>query len=81
MKGDNMTIYFDKFGWFLGELPEDCVADCTTPGQDASISVAYWQNRLGFKVPRDLAIRYLKEFGAWDSLETESDTTLADRCL
>ena len=72
---------FDQYGNFNGEIPAECVADCTTPGQDADESVTYWRTRLDFSVPRDLAIRYLKDFGAWDDLAEASDTTLAERCL
>lgn len=72
---------FDKYGYFLEELPEDCIRDCFSPGQDASEAVSYWRKRLGFQVPRELAVRYLREYGAWEDLDTASDDMLADRCL
>jgi len=72
---------FDAHGWFTGNLPAECVADCTTPGQDAGPSVDYWRKRLDFQVPRELAVKYLRDFGAWDSLETDSDDNLARRVL
>ena len=73
------TSLFDKHGWFNGSIPEEAVEECTRGGQDAIEPVKKWVVQLGFKVPRDLAIKYLKEFGAWDDLESESDDELANK--
>jgi len=63
------------------DLPEECVRDCSTPGQDASEAVSYWRRRLGFTVPRAFAVDYLRGFGAWDDLATADDETIAERVL
>lgn len=84
-----MPITFDSYGNMLGEIPPDCVADCTAPGCDASKPVAYWRKRLSFAVPRERAIAWLQEYGAWplDSNEYDtglnqmSDDELADKVL
>lgn len=80
---------FDEHGWFSGTIPAKCVADCTQPGQDADEDVRHWIKKLDFEVPRDLAIRYLREFGAWplesdeydQGLEDMSDGELAEKVL
>ena len=72
---------FSEYGEFLGTLPAECVDDCSMPGCDASDPVAYWRKRLDFQVPRELAVRYLRDFGAWDDLATVEDATLANRVL
>lgn len=74
-------ILFNEYGYFQGEIPADCVGACTEPGRDASESVEYWVDYLDFRVPREQAIKYLKEFGAWEDLDKEDDLTLAMRCL
>ena len=71
---------FDSYGWFTGTLPADCVVDCSQPGP-VDEAVEYWRGKLSFDVPRPLAVRYLKEFGAWDDLETAEPESLARRCL
>jgi hypothetical protein len=68
--------WFDEYGHFLGELPEECWQDCSAPGQDAAPMVEYWRKRLGFEVPREKAIEYLSEFGAWPIESDEYDTGL-----
>ena len=70
---------FDEHGWFNGSIPEEAVEECSRGGQDAIEPVKKWVAELGFKVPRDLAIKYLSEFGAWDDLESESDDELANK--
>jgi len=65
----------------VGELPAECVSDCSAPGQDASDAVAYWVARLSFAPPRVYAIEYLRGTGAWEDLDTIDDDTLAERVL
>ena len=74
--------WFDEHGWILREIPPECVSDCTGPGP-ADDAVAYWRAQLGFDVPLDLAIAWLREFGAWSLEELQASTAaeLADRCL
>ena len=74
-------ITFDKHGWLAsGQFPAQCIAECSGPGSVDS-AVEYWVNRLHFDPPRDLAIRYLREYGAWDDLDTADSDTLAQRVL
>lgn len=68
-------------GQHIGTIPRECVEDCTTPGQPADESVAYWVRRLAWNPPRELAIAYLRSFGAWDDLDTVDDETIARRTL
>ena len=78
-------ISFDKYGWLAsGQFPADCIADCSASGSVDS-SVEYWRKTLGLSKAlepvRDLAERYLREFGAWDDLAEVDIDTLADRVL
>jgi hypothetical protein len=82
------TNLFDECGWFVGDLPDDCVADCSASG-DVTALVYLWLDRLSFVVPRPKAIAYLKEFGAWPvesdkydkGLNDMTDTELAAKVL
>jgi hypothetical protein len=65
----------------IGELPEECVLDCSTPGQDAAEPVAYWRERLSFAPPRGFAVEYLRGFGSWEDLDSVDDETIAGRVL
>ena len=74
--------WFDKHGWIQGEIPADCVADCHHSGQ-CDTDVEHWRAKLDFTVPRQLAISFLREYGAWDTEELAgfSDTRLAETVL
>jgi hypothetical protein len=63
--------WFDEQGFFVGELPKDCIHDCTHSG-DCTDDLKRWVIVLGFRVPRERSIAYLKEYGAWDVEELES---------
>ena len=69
-------------GECVRSIPEDCVVDCSHSGS-CDADVAAWRAELGFTVPRELAIPWLAEFGAWDrsELEAEDDDALAERVL
>ena len=75
-----------KYKWFYengelkGELPQDCVDECSSGGDVTSL-VEHWVEELGFEVPREAAIKYLEAFGAWDDLENASQDDLNGRCL
>lgn len=71
------TNLFDECGWFVGDLPDECVADCSASG-DVTALVYLWLDRLSFVVPRSKAIAYLKEFGAWPVESDEYDKGLND---
>lgn len=67
---------------FTGELPAQCIEDCTASGQVVE-SVCYWRQKLQFDVPREFALRYLGETGAWSTEELASMTPeiLSERVL
>lgn len=74
-----MSDLFNEYGHFLGEIPANAVDACTIGGQDASPYVREWIDTLDFTVPRDLAVKYLREFGAWDDLDTASLDEITER--
>jgi len=74
---------FDEHGYYIGKkFPKSCIEDCTRPGS-CDDAVEYWQKKLNFNVPRDLAISYLKEFGAWEieELNEMDDITISQYVL
>lgn len=74
--------WFNQYGMLRREIPEDVVRSCSGPGdQEENVRAAV--ALLRFAVPRDLAVDYLVETGAWDraALATESDEWLAMRVL
>ena len=75
-------VWFNEHGEMVRNLPLDAVASCHHLGS-CDADVAHWRARLGFEVPRDLAINWLREFGAWseEELAAEPDDTLAERVL
>ena len=64
----------------LKPIPKGCIYDLSGSGQKDD-QAEYWVEELGFddKFPRDKAIEWLREFGAWDVEELESmpDSELA----
>lgn len=76
------TEFFNQYGYFVGEFPEDCVVECSAAGEVKG-AVEYWTGKLGFEVPRERAINYLAEFGAWSHAELNemNDTDLAEKVL
>jgi hypothetical protein len=73
---------FDSYGNFHGKIPKEAVRDCSGPGP-ADEAVAHWRKKLNFEVPRQKAIQYLKEYGAWtlEELNGLDDTDLAEKVL
>lgn len=65
----------------IDQLPAECISDCTRPGQSADAAVQHWRELLDFTVNRDLAIACLSSYGAWDNLDQEPDTDIAERIL
>jgi len=72
--------WFYENGELKGELPQDCVDDCSCSGDNTAM-VKDWVEQLDFQVPREQAIEYLSKFGAWDDLENDSQADLNERCL
>ena len=78
-------IAFNEYGWLAsGHFPADCIESCSASGS-VDDAVEYWVNKLflaeTIAASRDLAVRYLQEFGAWDDLDTATDERLACRIL
>jgi len=65
--------YFDEHGYLIGDIPEECIKDCSSPGDCYKIT-KYWVDKLNFSVPKELSIEYLSEFGAWEREELESSS-------
>src|SRR5882724_10649368 len=67
-----------------GQIPAECIEDCSGSGS-VDGSVEYWRKRLDLSAilspHTDLVVRYLREFGAWDDLESAGIDTLANRVL
>lgn len=77
----NAPITFDSYGNLAsGQFPAECIEDCSASGS-VDKAVEYWLNKLDFKPSRRLMEAYLKEYGAWDDLQTAYDCTLAARVL
>lgn len=76
-----MAIQFDENGYMRGYIPAAAVSECTAGGIDATPFVKAWIEKLNFRVPRQKAIDYLREFGAWDieELQASDDDGLAEK--
>lgn len=72
--------YFDSEGYFIGKIPNNVIVVCSFVG-DVSWAVESCQQEIDFNCPQKLAREYLKEFGAWDDLDTVSDTIINQRVL
>ena len=57
----------------IKDLPLDCINDLSSPG-DQEETANYWTETLGFSVPKDNAMRYIKSFGCFDKEELNSMT-------
>ena len=64
---------FDEYGNFTGEIPQECVNDCTAIGECLP-ACQHWQEVLNFDCERQKAIDYLIPFGAWDEDELQAKT-------
>lgn len=78
MIGPRNFDWFNHHGYLQRRIPKQCWQDCSTPGQDASESVEFWRNKLGFTVPREMAINWLASTGAWPCETDEYDLGLED---
>ena len=70
---ESATEWFDEHGNLLKEIPEECVEELSSPGQQDT-AAERWVEELGFEVPRDKAIEYIDYYGAWDKDELEDKT-------
>ena len=83
MQTAETTKNFDEYGNFTGTIPQECVRDCSAPGQPADEAVEFWRKELNFQVPRKQAIDYLSQLGAWsrEELDEKADEGLAEIVL
>lgn len=74
--------WFDSYGWIQKRIPKECVDDCSRPG-DCEPAVKYWQRELNFNAPREIAIPFLKKYGAWelDELNALDDDAISQKIL
>ena len=54
--------------WSEGELPPECVADCSSSGP-VDGAVEFWVCRLDFDGPPWLMRRHLRGYGAWSAAD------------
>jgi hypothetical protein len=64
-------------------MPQTAAEDCSTPGQPADESVAYWSGRIARPdtLTQELLRDCLREHGAWDSEALEDDSQNWDRAI
>lgn len=62
------TKWFDENGWLVGQIPKQCIRDCSQAGA-VDDAVARWVEQLDFDCPEPQAAKWLREFGAWDAEE------------
>ncbi len=74
--------WFDEYGWLIKPLPPEAIHDCHHQGA-CDEDVTAWRKELNFTVPRERAIAWLAEFGAWDDEELAvfTDERLAETVL
>ena len=76
-------LVFNRYG-LQGDLPEDCIAECSHPGS-CDAEVEYWREKLNLvaliEPSRAEAEEFLGDYGAWKDLATADIETLADRIL
>lgn len=68
-----LTPWFWDNGELRKRIPKDTVRQCARSGHNDE-TVEYWVKRLKFDAPREKAIAYLAEFGAWDRPKLEAMT-------
>lgn len=64
--------FFDNYGNLIRRIPKQAIIDCSHSG-DCESDVRFWIEKLHFSAPREHAIDYLREIGAWENLENDSD--------
>lgn len=83
-ESDNGSDWFDERGDMLKTLPGDCILACSGQGR-VDDDVSFWVEELDFTngLPRERAIKYLREYGAWDDEELNKMTakSLAEKIL
>jgi hypothetical protein len=61
------------------QIPRVAIGDCSHQGQ-CDEDVAYWSNEIDFsRISTDIMALELKEYGAWDDLQTAERQTLIER--
>ena len=77
---DTFTYYDGLSGRAIVRLPADAVADCSHAGR-CDDDVAAWVERVEWLADDNTLRRHLREYGAWDDLETCEQRTLRERAL
>jgi len=75
------THFDGSSGAPIVRLSQEAADDCSAPGQDASESCAYWLSRVEWLATADTLRSHLREYGAWDDLDTADEDTLRSRAL
>jgi len=78
LKESEGSEWFNNNGIMIKDIPEEAVDACGGQGNKDQV-VDHWVEKLDFNVPRELAIKYLKEFGAWEDLKQTNQDTLNKR--
>jgi hypothetical protein len=64
-KMKNKNLVWASFNYFEFQLPQQAVNDCSHQGECFE-DVEFWQRKIELNVSRDLLIKELREYGAWD---------------
>jgi hypothetical protein len=73
--------YDGESGKPLLSMTRAAASDCSTPGQAADQSVAFWLNKVTW-IADDATLRAcLDRYGAWDDLDTADIDTIKSRVL
>lgn len=70
--------FFDENGNLIRRIPKQAVIDCSHSGR-CDDDVIFWIKKLNFSAPRQKAISFLSEYGAWENLENDSDDDINNR--
>jgi hypothetical protein len=83
MENEHKKIELDSCNClYVEDFPEDCIGGCSHPGP-CDADVEFWREHLSFSVPRNIAIKGLRGYGAWtrEELEAKTDEQLANIVL
>ena len=69
--------FSDEYGNLQKRIPKQAVSDCTHAG--TCDDVKFWIEKLHFSAPREKAIAFLSEFGAWENLKNDTDEEINSR--
>ena len=77
----DMQWWSDSNGYVELEIPEEAIGDCSHQGS-CDAEVEYWTPQINWEgITREAMERSLKEWGAWDDLQTVELKTLQERLV